>query len=628
MPELAFVMSPEQNWFFKELVAAIREELDRQGVASSVSTDGFPEPAADRVCALVPPHEYVALEGEDALPGDDMLARTIFICAEQPGTSHFDRNVELARRAGATYDINSRSVHLYGRAGIHAQHLQVGYTPRWDRFDRDRDRDIDVVFLGCHSPRRARHLGAYGHALSRYSCHIQLSDNSRPNTGSSTSFMADEKWDLLARAKLLINLHQGDEPYFEWLRALDAMHCGAVVLSEHSSGIAPLVPGRHLFVGHPESLGQMADALLRDAERLDAVRRQAYDFIRSSMPFAASAAALAGTVRALVTRPVAPHRPARRPRRPKPRDAPAQAAGFDEMSVIRQGIKDSRLDLLDVRRQLARLEQSVCASNGRPASRVVHVHETRGWRARRGATVTVLTALYNHRDVIAAALDSLAASTHEDFEIVVVDDGSSDGSGDVARAWMRAHEDLAARLVRHPVNRGLGAARNTALDFARGRYCFVLDSDNEVYPRCLGALVATLDADPGSMFAYPILEAVGMVDAYVATGGSPLVSMFGWEPKRLRKGNFVDALALIRTDLLRELGGYTTDRRLYGWEDYDLWCRIAERGDRGRQVPQILARYRASPTSMRSITNLSMAGALAAVIERHPRLMAGVAPPD
>src|SRR6185437_14094961 len=98
-------------------VSAVRHELDAQGIRSSLH-ESFPEPHPDRVFVLVPPHEYVALEGPAALPSDPILARTIFICAEQPETVHFDDNLKLAPRAGAVFDINPRSVALFKGAGI------------------------------------------------------------------------------------------------------------------------------------------------------------------------------------------------------------------------------------------------------------------------------------------------------------------------------------------------------------------------------------------------------------------------------------------------------------------------------------------------------------------------------
>jgi glycosyltransferase involved in cell wall biosynthesis len=221
----------------------------------------------------------------------------------------------------------------------------------------------------------------------------------------------------------------------------------------------------------------------------------------------------------------------------------------------------------------------------------------------------------------------VASSTFDDYELVVVDDGSSDGSLRAAETWMRSHTSIPATLVAHPSNRGLARARNTAIDFARGEFSFILDSDNEIYPRCLELLVRTLDSDPRLAFAYPILEVFGHVGAHVFRDGDYLVSRSAWDPSWLRTHNYIDAMALIRTAVLRDLGGYALDRRLHGVEDWDLWCRIADRGLDGAQVAQPLGRYRASPSSMISLSGISLTTVVAALVERSPRLMAGVTPP-
>jgi hypothetical protein len=351
------------------------------------------------------------------------------------------------------------------------------------------------------------------------------------------------------------------------------------------------------------------------------------------MPFAASVAELAGAARALIARPIPADArvPAALPdysgARPEP--TPAPIIGHDTesaISLLRAGLKDTRLDFLALRRQLARMEATVRSPGSEPPPAVERVHQTRAWASRPASKVTTVTALYNYRDLISLALDSVAASSFADVESVIVDDGSTDGSAGAVIKWMEAHEEIPVLLLRHPINRGLGAARNTALDFARGEYAFVLDADNILYPRCLESLATALDANPEATFTYPILEAFGLVDSYVEMGGSPLVSYYGWNPERLRHANYIDALSMIRIADLRRLGGYTTDRRLFGWEDYDLWCAIAEENGFGQQVPEILARYRVSPSSMRSLTNLSEADAMTALIERHPTLMDGVVP--
>ena len=106
-----------------------------------------------------------------------------------------------------------------------------------------------------------------------------------------------------------------------------------------------------------------------------------------------------------------------------------------------------------------------------------------------------------------------------------------------------------------------------------------------------------------------------------------LLSQFPWDPRRLRRGNYIDAMSLLRIDVVRRLGGYTTDRRLYGWEDYDLYCRLAEAGHVGAFLPEIVARYRVSPTSMVSFSNMSVSSAFIALKEHCPTLMKSVVPP-
>ena len=145
----------------------------------------------------------------------------------------------------------------------------------------------------------------------------------------------------------------------------------------------------------------------------------------------------------------------------------------------------------------------------------------------------------------------------------------------------------------------------------------ILDSDNEVYPHCLERLAGALDEDPGAAFAFGILE------KFDDDGPRGLVSVLGWDPERLRKHNYIDALALIRRSVLREVDGYTTDLRVYGWEDYDLWCKLASRGMRGAHVKEIVARYRVAEGSMINLTNISLEGAEAALRERHSALFAG-----
>ena len=596
-------MSPHQNGFFGEFVETLRHELRDQGVPSSVHAQGFPEPTPERVYALVRPHEFVALEGADALPDEAILKRTIYICSEPPGTVHFEQDLEHSRDAGAVFTINARAVAEFWRDGIPARHLRPGYSALRDRFDPNAQRDIDVVFLGALTRRRTKYLAACAHVLAAYNCGLELLDCSQPNADGSPTFGADAKWDLLSRAKIMLNIHQGDERDFEWLRALDAIHAGAVVVTEHSSGIAPLVAGEHLFATSPESLPVILDAALRDPERLARMRAAAHERVRSWVPMALSVSILRAAAVELVGRPVPSGTSLGR--RLTPRGRPPSGWSTEKLSeadadsaAIRRRRNDVSLDLIETRREVARLEQLLrSGDNGPPGPKVVY--ESPAWDLRRHPRVTIVTAIHNRSAVIGQALDSVSHSHLREFELVVVDDGSSDSSRETITEWMTAHPWIPARLIGHGVIRGIGAARNTAVDAARAPYCFVLDAENEVYPRCLDALVATLDSLPDRAFAYPMIEVFGTTEAFVKEeDASYLLSVLGWEPQRLRLGNYIESLSMIRISRLRELGGFTTDHRVDGGEEYDLWCRIAERGWSGQLVPQILARYRAAPTWM------------------------------
>ena len=79
-------------------------------------------------------------------------------------------------------------------------------------------------------------------------------------------------------------------------------------------------------------------------------------------------------------------------------------------------------------------------------------------------------------------------------------------------------------------------------------------------------------------------------------------------------------MALFRRDAWTELGGYSTADGLYGWEDYDLWLTVAERGQRADLVRSIIGRYREQPGSMRKISDVDMASNFVILRERHPRL--------
>ena len=85
--------------------------------------------------------------------------------------------------------------------------------------------------------------------------------------------------------------------------------------------------------------------------------------------------------------------------------------------------------------------------------------------------------------------------------------------------------------------------------------------------------------------------------------------------------NYIDAQAMVRVDAWRRLGGYRDDdHHVFGWEDWDLWLRLAQDGGHAVLVPEILGRYRVQRSSMIALTNLAVDDAVAALRLRYPSL--------
>lgn len=231
--------------------------------------------------------------------------------------------------------------------------------------------------------------------------------------------------------------------------------------------------------------------------------------------------------------------------------------------------------------------------------------------------VSVLVTLFNYAGLVTRCLDSVAAQVHPRLELVVVDDASTDGSAAEVEAWMRAHADRFERalLVGHATNQGLPQARNTGFEQAAADYVFVLDADNELYPRAIARLVEPL-VDGGFAVAFSQLEKFG------ATSRLGFADV--WRPDLFKPANYVDAMALVSRAAWAHVGGYA--QLDLGWEDFDLWCKFVEHGLEGVFVPEILCRYRVHAASMlRTQTDLAEARIVDIMMMRHPwlRLLAG-----
>jgi glycosyltransferase involved in cell wall biosynthesis len=199
------------------------------------------------------------------------------------------------------------------------------------------------------------------------------------------------------------------------------------------------------------------------------------------------------------------------------------------------------------------------------------------------ARVSVVIPTHNRAHLIQRALRSVLEQTVQDWECFVVDDGSVDDTESVVRAI----GDARVQYLRHPVNRGGSAARNTGIRAAQGKWVGFLDSDDEWLPRKLERQLAQLEASelPDLALVYS-----GFTTVRGDSETPPTAPVYrGRVFDQLLRSNVIGStsLALVRRDVLLALGGF--DEALPAKQDVDLWLRLA-RDHQVDFVPEPLVR--------------------------------------
>lgn len=212
------------------------------------------------------------------------------------------------------------------------------------------------------------------------------------------------------------------------------------------------------------------------------------------------------------------------------------------------------------------------------------------------ARVSVLLPVRDAEETLPECLDSLAAQTLSDHEVVAVDDGSRDGSGAVLEA--RASVDPRLRVLR-TAPLGLVPALNRGLEVATSPLVARMDADDTAHPERLERQVGRLERDPGT-------DVLGCRVELVSTAGVPssggMRTYVEWlngllDHESMARDRFVESplvhpSVVMRRQGLVGLGGW---RDVDGPEDYDLWLRAFDAGWRFAKLPEVLLRWRDRP---------------------------------
>jgi hypothetical protein len=268
----ALYSSSRGNYFFHEirdLIAAGFEELGFE-VQLRDENEGFSDDADWHM--VIAPHEFFHLGVGPELYQKPLPRNLIVVNTEQPSTKWFALARECFPRAHAIWDIDYQSSQMVRRQGFACDCLPLGYVAGFRAFQEIADlplnygtvflekeirqrsnwkdpiqqRPIDVAFVGQLTPRREEFFARAASLLAGYRCYLKFYDGAVPAIPGATTYLNSPTMiGLMQRTKVLLNIHRGEDVYFEWQRiVMQGIWQGVLVITEPCSDAPPFQPGR------------------------------------------------------------------------------------------------------------------------------------------------------------------------------------------------------------------------------------------------------------------------------------------------------------------------------------------------------------------------------------------------
>jgi glycosyltransferase involved in cell wall biosynthesis len=199
--------------------------------------------------------------------------------------------------------------------------------------------------------------------------------------------------------------------------------------------------------------------------------------------------------------------------------------------------------------------------------------------------VSIVIPCFNSGIVLLEALESCRNSQFQDFEILVVDDGSTDSRTIEILSQIECSISLS---VLRKNNGGASSARNFGVKEAKGEFLFFLDSDNLIRPDYLTHAVQVIQEDAEICVVYAKPFFFGNEGAQESSRFEVLDFSFDL----LLAGNYVDMCSLVRKKAFLEVGGFDENQELFFGEDWDLWIRLTQAGWKFHFLNEVLFDYR------------------------------------
>jgi glycosyltransferase involved in cell wall biosynthesis len=214
---------------------------------------------------------------------------------------------------------------------------------------------------------------------------------------------------------------------------------------------------------------------------------------------------------------------------------------------------------------------------------------------------SIIIPCYNYGHVLREAIESAFDQTYRPLEVIVVNDGSTDDTIDVASQY--------PVILHNQENQGAARAYNRGIELSGGEYVVILSADDKLHPSFVEKTMHVLERYPQKAFAYTHVVLFGLVNGILLSRE--------YDIEKLKMTNFITGTALIRKQAF-QLGGLYDP--YIGFEDYDLWLSFAEKKQFGILLPEPLFYYRQQPVSRNTMTIFIYIKNLLKVWKKHRKL--------
>lgn len=228
----------------------------------------------------------------------------------------------------------------------------------------------------------------------------------------------------------------------------------------------------------------------------------------------------------------------------------------------------------------------------------------------RPVNISVIIPCYNYAEFLPEAVESVISQTYRDFEIIIVNDGSTDNTAETAENIIARYPDEKIRLISQDNSGSPAVSRNNGIEISKGKYFLCLDADDKISSTFLEKTFAVMEENPGVGFVYSHIQHFGDFNNLYELPEFDADTI-------IHLDNIVSVGSLVRKTAWEQAGSFNTGE---GYEDWDFWVTCIEKGWEGFRIPEPLFYYRKKQSGKLDSDNRQREKFIARIVLNHPEL--------